>query len=110
MAVVIGVVFGVAASIPTSLLIVAATRGNREPAHRSAPSWDGPDPKPPASMPQIIVVSSPPQHSGHAAVPWLAPGGALPQLAPPQDPFFAAETSRRFKVVGEDEYWLDNGA
>ena len=30
MAVVIGVVFGVAASIPTSLLIVAATRGRRD--------------------------------------------------------------------------------
>ncbi|MCB9131070.1 MAG: hypothetical protein H6647_09025 [Anaerolineales bacterium] len=32
MAVAVGVVFGVAASIPTSLLVVAATRGRRDEA------------------------------------------------------------------------------
>jgi hypothetical protein len=111
MAVVIGVVFGVAASIPTSLLIVAATRGQRDssrhPAHSQ--SW-GPDPKPPAIAPQIIVVAPPVQPSGHTTSPWLASGGALPQLAPPQESFLVADTSRRFKVVGEDEYWLENRA
>lgn len=42
MAVIIGVVFGVAASIPTSLLIVAATRGSRR---REEPRMS-PDPRP----------------------------------------------------------------
>ena len=41
MAVIIGVVFGVAASIPTSLLIVAATRGRRQETPRLSP-----DPRP----------------------------------------------------------------
>ena len=36
MAVVVGVVFGVAASIPTSLLIVAATRGRRDESRYSS--------------------------------------------------------------------------
>ncbi len=68
MAVVIGVVFGVAASIPTSLLVVAATRGRREPSHLS-----GPDPRPPAvdSRPQIYVVTPPAHAGGGQAAPWL---------------------------------------
>ena len=111
MAVVIGVVFGVAASIPTSLLIVAATRGQRDPSRHAAhsQSW-GPDPKPLPAAPQIIVVSPPMQPGGHTTTPWLASGSGMPQLAPPQEAFFVGDTSRRFKVVGEDEYWLEDRA
>ena len=54
MAVVVGVVFGVAASIPTSLLVVAATRGRREEGYR--PGRD--ELRPP---PQVIVMQQPVQ-------------------------------------------------
>ena len=53
MAVVVGVVFGVAASIPTSLLVVAATRGRREEGYR--PGRDELRP------PQVIVMQQPVQ-------------------------------------------------
>ena len=100
MAVVIGVVFGVAASIPTSLLVVAATRGRREPTHLS-----GPDPRPPAvdSRPQIYVVT-PPTHAGDGQVaPWLQSS-----MQPPLPPagYGQAESPRRFRVVGEDDTWM----
>lgn len=56
MAVVIGVAVGVAASIPTSLLLVALLR-------RERPSWRTPDPYPqpqlPAPQPQIVVLQPP---------------------------------------------------
>ena len=109
MAVVVGVVFGVAASIPTSLLIVAATRGRRDEARYSSAAARsmGPDPRPPAVAPQIYVISPPMQHPSQAAAPWQIPGGMLPQLPPPQNGYFPADSSRRFKVVGEDEHWLD---
>ena len=100
MAVVIGVVFGVAASIPTSLLVVAATRGRRELSHLS-----GPDPRPPAidSRPQIYVVTPPAHAGGGQAAPWLQAG-----MQPPLPPagYGQTESSRRFRVVGEDEYWV----
>jgi len=109
MAVVVGVVFGVAASIPTSLLIVAATRGRRDESRYSSTATRsiGPDPRPPAVAPQIYVISPPMQHPSQAAAPWQIPGGMLPQLPPPQNGTFSADSSRRFKVVGEDEHWLD---
>ena len=100
MAVVIGVVFGVAASIPTSLLVVAATRGRREPSHLS-----GPDPRPPAvdSRPQIYVVIPPAQAGGGQTAPWLQ--AAMPPPLP-LDGYSQTESTRRFRVVGEDEYWM----
>jgi hypothetical protein len=100
MAVVIGVVFGVAASIPTSLLVVAATRGRREPTHLS-----GPDPRPPAidSRPQIYVVTPPTYAGDGQAAPWLQSS-----MQPPLPPagYGQAESSRRFRVVGEDDTWM----
>ena len=100
MAVVIGVVFGVAASIPTSLLIVAATRGRREPIHLS-----GPDPRLPAvdSRPQIYVVTPPMQAGVGQSAPWLQ--AAMQPPLPPAG-YSQTESSRRFRVVGEDEYWV----
>ena len=109
MAVVIGVVFGVAASIPTSLLVVAATRGRRDESRYSSAAARsmGPDPRPPAAAPQIYVVSPPMQHPSQAPAPWHFTGGMMPQLPPPPGDYFPADSSRRFKVVGEDEHWLD---
>lgn len=96
MAVMIGVVFGVAASIPTSLLIALAARGSRreEPPYRR----DDYQPAPPA--PQIYVVSP-----GQMA-PGL-PGAGHQALQQPPASYYIAEPNRRYKVVGESEYWLD---
>lgn len=52
MAVVVGVVFGVAASIPTSLLVVAATRQRRDEGYRRQDELRAP--------PQVIVVQPQP--------------------------------------------------
>jgi hypothetical protein len=96
MAVMVGVVFGVAASIPTSLLIALAARGSR----RSEPPYRRNDYQPSPPAPQIYVVS-PGQ---------MSPGlpGPTPQ-ALPQSPagYHVADQSRRYKVVGEAEYWLE---
>jgi hypothetical protein len=96
MAVMVGVVFGVAASIPTSLLIALAARGSRrpEPAYRR----DDYQPSPPA--PQIYVVNPSQLSAGH-------PGSAQPALPQPPAGYYMTEPVRRYKVVGEDEYWLD---
>lgn len=97
MAVMVGVVFGVAASIPTSLLIALAARGSR----RTEPPYRRNDYQPSPPAPQIYVVSPGQLPSGPA-------GNAQPAL--PQAPagFYMAEPTRRFKVVGDAEYWLDD--
>lgn len=100
MAVAIGVVFGVAASIPTSLLILAATRGRRE----EAPTYRRPDFPPPVQAPPQIYIVSPGSGAGQQA-PWL--GGGMPAQLPPPGGYYASDTPRRFKVVGEDEHWLE---
>jgi hypothetical protein len=89
MAVMVGVVFGVAASIPTSLLIALAARGSR----RSEPPYRRDDYQPSPPAPQIYVVS-----------PGRRPLATAPaQHALPQAPggYYMAEPARRFKVVGE---------
>ncbi len=93
MAVAIGVVFGVAASIPTSLLVVAATRSRREEGYR--PPRDELRSPPPA--PQIYVVN-PGTQPGQGNLPWLG--------AP--DLYAGSQPARRFKLVGEDERWLED--
>ena len=98
MAVVIGVVFGVAASIPTSLLVVAATR--RAAAPPSRPALHDP---PPTQPPQIYIVQ--PGQAGPQA-PWLEQPTSQRLPFPPAG-YPLAQSPRRFKVVGEDEHWLD---
>jgi hypothetical protein len=112
MAVALGVVFGVAASIPTSLLIVAATRGRRDDdAVRRRQS----ELAPPA--PQIYVINPGAQPAqggaawpagGHSLQsPWI--DGAPGSLASPAGPglYAAGQPPRRFKLIGEDERWLE---
>ena len=94
MAVAIGVVFGVAASIPTSLLVVAATRSRREEGYR--PPRDELR-SPPTAPPQIYVVN-PGTQPGQVAAPWLG----TPDL------YASSQPARRFKLVGEDERWLED--
>jgi hypothetical protein len=96
MAVMVGVLFGVAASIPTSLLVALAARGSR----RSEAPYRHNDYQPSPPAPQIYVVS---------------PGQPVPgmsgpaQQALPHAPagYHMADQSRRYKVVGEAEYWLE---
>lgn len=97
MAVMVGVVFGVAASIPTSLLIALAARGSRrpEPPYRR----DDYQPSPPA--PQIYVVSP-------GQLPAGAAHGAPHALPQAPGAYYMPEPARRYKVVGEAEYWLDD--
>ncbi len=102
MAVAVGVVFGVAASIPTSLLVVAATRGRRDEGYR--PRREELRPPPPA--PQIYVVN-PGTQPGQANVPWLAVDAGSPGVPDNSGPYAAGQPPRRFKVVGEDDRWLE---
>jgi hypothetical protein len=100
MAVALGVVFGVAASIPTSLLVVAATRGRRD---EQATYRRYADPPPPSPPPQIYVVNP-----GNQPASWLGQGGGQPQLPQPPAGYFSGRPARRYKVVGEDDAWLDD--
>ncbi|MEZ4767477.1 MAG: hypothetical protein R2844_03520 [Caldilineales bacterium] len=104
MAVAVGVVFGVAASIPTSLLVVAATRSRREEGYRLRRD----ELRPPPPPPQIYVVN-PGGQSGQGSVPWLANGmqGQWPGVPGSDGLYAAGQPPRRFKVVGEDERWLE---
>ena len=98
MAVAVGVVFGVAASIPTSLLVVAATRGRRDEGYHLRRD----ELRPPPPAPQIYVVN-PGSQPGQGAVPWLG--------TPDNNSLYAAgQPPRRFKVVGEDDRWLEDPA
>lgn len=98
MAVMIGVIFGVAASIPTSLLIALAARGKAAPQ----PSYRRDDYQPVAPAPQIYVVTS--GQSLPAGL--MAPGASVP--AQSGGAFFANPPQRRYRVVGEAEYWLND--
>ena len=93
MAVVIGVIFGVAASIPTSLLVVGVTRrvqerGMMEERRRYRER----------AQPPVIVVSP----SGSNAAPWFSPfqSPALP-------PSLHGEPTRSFRVVGDEDMVLE---
>jgi len=89
MAVMVGVVFGVAASIPTSLLIVLAARGSR----RADPPYRRDDFQPSPPAPQIYVVS-----------PGAPMPGSAPQRALPEPYSYAMPTGQRsFVVVGDED-------
>ena len=107
MAVAVGVVFGVAASIPTSLLVVAATRGRRDESYHLRRE----ELRPPPPAPQIYVVN-PGSQPGQGAVPWLAGGmqGQWPGVPGSNGLYAAGQQPRRFKVVGEDDRWLEDPA
>jgi len=100
MAVVIGVIFGVAASIPTSLLIVAVTwrREKRAAGHASGTR------RPPAQEalpPSVVIVNPGGMGTGNAyRSPAYLPQPDLQWSPPP----------RQFRVVGDpDEASLDEG-
>lgn len=90
MAVMVGVVFGVAASIPTSLLIAMAMRGSRR---HDDPPYRRTDYQPTPPPPQIYVVN-----------PGAYPGSNEPaQIAAPQQQFSMPVPNRRWVVVGDED-------
>lgn len=98
MAVAIGVVFGVAASIPTSLLIVAATRGRRE----EPPRYSQPDFRPPAQPPPQIYIVSP--NGATQQQPWF---NGTPQFPAPPVGYGSSYggPQRRYTLIGGgDDY------
>lgn len=103
MAVVVGVVAGVAASIPTSLLVVwVATRSLDAHARPRPPSVMRSAPAPPREAPHIIVVHTTP--TGPMAPPPGRTATALPSYAaPPADTFGSlAPGPRHFTIIGEN--------
>ncbi len=93
MAVVIGVTFGVAASIPTSLILILALRR----ADRDRPDRARDDSRPPT-----IVVTPPGMPTPGHGQPWgFPPGTYLPPLEGEQDPALAPR--RRFRIIGGEE-------
>jgi hypothetical protein len=97
MAVVLGVAVGVAASVPTSILLVALVRrAQREAGGRLEPA-PAAYAVPPQPQPNIIVLNPgdlPGQRPGHAAY--------LPQ--PPAELLQDAGL-RRLRVVGDEDQW-----
>jgi hypothetical protein len=94
MAVVIGVVCGVAASIPTSvLLLVVLNRGERQRCD------DRQQRQREANYPPVVVV----QGSGQAGLPPGPQAGYWPMADP------GPAMHRRFHVVGGDDLLIDDG-
>jgi len=93
MAVVIGVIFGVAASIPTSIILaIALRRADGDRPHRA---WD--EPRPPT-----IVVTPPGMPTPGHGQPWgFPPDMYLLPLQGEQDP--ALSPRRRFRIIGGEE-------
>ncbi len=100
MAVVIGVAVGVAASVPTSLLLVALLRKERGSYERrmEPPREMGYGPYPPALMQQPnVIVLDPNQLMGNRNAQLQMP------LPPPE---YAGDGGmRRLRVVGSDDEW-----
>lgn len=88
MAVVVGVVCGVAASIPTSLLVLLATR--RREQVEAQPRQMGP------GYPPVVIVN-PGMQTGMGLP---GQGMAGPYLPPPAGP---ASVPRQFKVIGSED-------
>lgn len=93
----IGIVLGVLAGIPASLLIVAsARRREEEDEHIERVRTE---PAQPVYQPPVIVLT------GHSPAP--ARGGALDSRGYVVSPWPQTPTQRRFKLVGEEERWIE---
>jgi hypothetical protein len=87
MAVVIGIVCGVGASIPTSLLIMAVTSRRETKEERGQ-----------ASFPPVVIVNP-----GN-------PGGQAPNhyQPPPLPPALSQGSPRQFRVIGQEDAVIDS--
>lgn len=96
----IGILLGVLASIPTSLLILASSRRREE---REDAQWERPTQErtPPAYQPPVIVLA------GHA--PAMQPGmiTSSSSAVQPAAAWPPRTNARQFKIVGEVERWME---
>lgn len=90
MAVVVGVVCGVAAAIPMSLLLLAASQRRQGSPDQSAGSHQ-------SVYPPVVVIQG-----GQPMSSWPASSGPGPQQAAFSDTLWNG-APRQFRVVGEDE-------
>ncbi len=98
MAVIVGVVAGVAASVPTSLFVVTIALHNRAPLSAGGSSA----PAAPPAPPQVIVV-----HATHPAPPFPPAQRSLtvlPAYAAPEPTALNGQPmgSRQFTIMGDD--------
>lgn len=93
----VGIVLGVLAGIPASLIIVAS--GRRHEEENEQVTRARPEPLQPVYQPPVIVLA------GHS----FAQGGGSPVGSSEQyvSPWPQARTQRRFKLVGEEERWIE---
>lgn len=103
----IGIVFGVMASIPAALLVLAA--GRRADGYRDAGAhrrYDRTRRLP--AQPPVVVVTAPPMN-GYAGYPGGNGRGYDPgYMLPAGQQVIEAPADRQFKVVGEEENWIDD--
>jgi hypothetical protein len=105
----IGVLFGMLASIPAALLVLASSRRSRsqsfeeeESVETAYPPRRHPHTTLPAQAPVIIFAPPAAQGSPDARYTSAAPASQMPTRALPARP----ENGRAFKVVGEQEEWI----
>lgn len=96
MAVVIGVAVGVAASVPTSLLLVALLRRERAEGSRGE-TPPAPAPYPQQFQPPNLIVLNPADLLGQRR--------DAPYLPPLPDGYAQEGGLRRLRVIGDDEEW-----
>ena len=99
----VGVFFGVLAGIPTALLVMAGSRRREGVGDAGSASPAGRQNLPYVPSPPVIVVT--PQAPG-AAPQWPPNPGAATDVGMWGQTLSGRE--RRFKVVGEEETWLDD--
>ena len=106
MTVIIGVVAGVAASIPTSLIVVWAATRMRQPVAAMARPAPAAPPEPPLTPePRVIIVqSSPAMTAGLGAAQAERSLTALPAYTEPEPTALNGVTlePREFKILGEE--------
>ncbi len=94
----VGIVFGVLASVPAALLVLAASRGRRgEREFGDRSRQQGPY----GGQPPVIVVAGPP---GYQQLP--QPGPGYPAL-PGQGQIIDLPVERTFRVIGEEDESAD---
>jgi hypothetical protein len=103
MAVIVGSVVGVAASVPMAAVILWLTLRQRD-ALQQPPAYTRETHPPRDEMPRMIVVQ-PPAYS--APLPAYQSSMQMPQLAAPAASYM--RPAREFKIVGQEEYENEDG-
>lgn len=110
----VGILLGVLAGLPVALLVLAAGRGGRRDEEPDYPTeYAGGRGNPYGgygqSQPPVIILAgpgmAPQQPPGYPQGGYMA--GSYPALANPT-PDTPPASGRRFKVVGEQEEWIDD--